>query len=63
MWFNLKRDVAPLYKDETQLRLFTTTSGRPKGAEKLKGPKLPDSEEVRRWRRWFSAHWYRRPTE
>lgn len=59
MWFRLKTDVAPLYKDETQRRLFATASGRPKGADKLKRLKLKDSEEVTGWRRWLSSAWRR----
>ncbi len=61
MWFRLKTDVAPLYKDETQRRLFATASGRPKGVEKLKKLKLEDPEEVTGWRRWLAGPWKRRP--
>ncbi len=61
MWFRLKKDVAPLYKDETQRRLFATASGRPPGAEKLKKLELADSPEVTGWRRWLAGAWKRRP--
>ncbi len=61
MWFRLKRDVAPLYKDETQRRLFATASGRPRGVEKLKKLELADSTEETGWRRWLTAAWKRRP--
>ncbi|HSG82460.1 MAG TPA: hypothetical protein VLC48_09425 [Gemmatimonadota bacterium] len=56
MWFGFKRDVAPLYKDETMRRAFATASGRPKGVDKLKKMKLADSkadpedEQPRSWR-------------
>jgi hypothetical protein len=40
MWFRLKKDVAPLYKDEMNRRIFATASGRPKGADRLKKMKL-----------------------
>ena len=49
MWFDLKKGVAPIYKDETQRRIFATASGRPKGAEKLKKLKLADSKEESGW--------------
>jgi hypothetical protein len=55
MWFGLKREVAPLYKDETMRRAFATASGRPKGAEKLKKLKLADSKSPRGWRERFLA--------
>ncbi len=46
MWFGLKREVAPLYKDETMRRAFATASGRrPKGVDKLKKMKLADSKD------------------
>ena len=52
MWFGMKKDAAPIYKDETNRRMFATASGRPKGADKLKKLKLKDGKEPkRRW--WF----------
>ncbi len=45
MWFKLKKDVAPIYQDETQRRIFATASGRPKGAEKLKKLKTKEEKE------------------
>jgi hypothetical protein len=45
MWFGFKRDVAPLYKDETMRRAFATASGRPKGVDKLKKMKLAEEKE------------------
>ena len=46
MWFAFKKDVAPLYKDETQRRMFATASGRPRGADKLKKLKIKSSTEL-----------------
>jgi hypothetical protein len=60
MWFNLKKDVAPLYKDETHRRIFATASGRPKGADKLKKLKVKGPKGNRGWLAWFSARRKRR---
>jgi hypothetical protein len=49
MWFSFKKEVAPLYKDETHRRAFATASGRPKGADKLK--KLKAKDEKKKGRR------------
>jgi hypothetical protein len=45
MWFAFKKDVAPLYKDETDRRMFATASGRPRGADKLKKLKIKGEKE------------------
>jgi hypothetical protein len=50
MWFDFKKDVAPLYKDETNRRMFATASGRPRGAGKLKKLKIKSSEELEKRR-------------
>jgi hypothetical protein len=55
MWFEFKKRVAPLYKDEMHRRMFATASGRPKGADKLKKLKPKDPKEEKGWRRWLSA--------
>ncbi len=52
MWFGLKKDAAPIYKDETNRRMFATASGRPKGAHKLKKMKNKDGKEAK-GRRWW----------
>ena len=53
MWFDFKKDVAPLYKDETQRRMFATASGRPKGADKLKKLKVKGAEDEKGRFGWF----------
>ncbi len=53
MWFKLKKDAAPLYKDETHRRIFATASGRPKGAEKLKKLKRERPKRAKGWRLWL----------
>ncbi len=60
MWFEYKKRVAPLYKDETHRRMFATASGRPKGADKLKKLKVKGSKQEKGWRRWLSARRKRR---
>jgi hypothetical protein len=50
MWFAFKKDVAPLYKDETGRRMFATASGRPRGADKLKKLKIKSSKEIEKSR-------------
>ncbi len=49
MWFELKKDMASLYKDETNRRAFATASGRPRGAEKLKKMKLGGPRKASRF--------------
>ena len=53
MWFKLKKDAAPLYKDETHRRIFATASGRPKGADKLKKLKPKEREGETGWLGWL----------
>ena len=53
MWFKLKKDVAPIYQDETQRRIFATASGRPKGADKLKKLKTKEEKQERGLRVWL----------
>ncbi len=53
MWFDFKKDVAPLYKDETHRRMFATASGRPKGADKLKKLKDRDPKGEKGRFGWF----------
>ncbi len=53
MWFSLKKDAAPLYKDELQRRMFATASGRPKGAKKLKKLKTKDEKQAKGLRNWL----------
>ena len=51
MWFGIKSDVAPLYKDETLRRAFATASGRPKGVKKLKKLKTEAEKEAEKARK------------
>ena len=48
MWFKVKQDAAPIYRDELHRRMFATASGRPKGAEKLKELKPKEPKPARR---------------
>lgn len=61
MWFDYKKDVAPLYKDETYRRMFATASGRrrPKNVDKLKTLKTAGEEDDRTWRARLAARWAR----
>jgi hypothetical protein len=45
MWFEAKRDAAPIYRDELSRRVFATASGRPKGADRLKKLRSPGEEK------------------
>jgi hypothetical protein len=54
MWFEYKKSVAPIYKDETYRRMFATASGRPKG----KGDK-----DEKGWRARLAARWTRKKEE
>ncbi|UCF20011.1 MAG: hypothetical protein JSU87_00955 [Gemmatimonadota bacterium] len=52
MWFEYKKSVAPIYRDETYRRMFATASGRPR--------KKGDPDEQKGLRAWFSSRLGRR---
>lgn len=54
MWDRFKKDVAPIYQDEVNRRIFATASGRrPKGADKLKKLKTKDEKKRRGFFAWL----------
>lgn len=61
MWFREKKEVTPLYKDETQRRLFAIVSDHPPGVDRLKKMELASDKDETGWRRWLSGAWKRRP--
>ena len=55
MWFDYKKQVAPLYKDETNRRLFATASGRRPARRREDEEAAGDGEEQRRM--WLAEIW------
>lgn len=57
MWFDYEKEVAPLYKDETNRRLFTTTFGQQENRRKK--DEEPE-EDIWALRRWLGKPWKER---
>lgn len=58
MWFDYKKQVAPLYKDETNRRLFATASGRRPQRRRVEQSEAPEDERTRRT--WLAERWRER---
>lgn len=56
-WFDYKKQVAPLYKDETNRRLFATASGR---RPVRRGDEEDAGEEEDARRLWLAELWRQR---
>lgn len=63
MWFKVKRNAAPIYRDELQRRVFATASGRPKGAQKLKKLRGRDPERPKGLFGWLFRRRKRRSSD
>lgn len=57
MWFDYKKEVAPLYKYETDRRLFATSPGR--RSERQRGNEAEGEGEDTRTR-WLAERWRER---